>query len=61
MLPQVRHAQLGQVLADVGIIPAVLRSAPGALAAVSGALRSSRLIPPDGPDPIAAAVDYSYL
>ena len=28
---------------------------------VTAALRSSGLIPPDGPDPIAAAVDYSYL
>jgi hypothetical protein len=25
------------------------------------ALRSSGLIPPDAPDPVAAAVDYSYL
>ena len=50
-----------QVLADGGIIPPDLRSAPGALAAVTGALRSSRLIPPDGPDPTSAAVDYSYL
>jgi ABC-type nitrate/sulfonate/bicarbonate transport system substrate-binding protein len=55
-----------QVLADGGIIPRDLRSAPGALAAVIGALRSSGLIPPTlrsgaGPDPIAAAVDYSYL
>ena len=44
-----------------GVIPGDLRSAPEALAAAVGALRSSGLIPPDGPDPIAAAVDYSYL
>jgi ABC-type nitrate/sulfonate/bicarbonate transport system substrate-binding protein len=50
-----------QLLADGGIIPRDLRSAPGALAAVTGALRSSRLIPPEAPDPVAAAVDYSYL
>jgi ABC-type nitrate/sulfonate/bicarbonate transport system substrate-binding protein len=53
-----------QVLADGGIIPRDLRSSPGALAAVVGALRSSGLIPPEAPgsaDPIAAAVDYSYL
>ena len=34
------------------------------VAAVVGALRSSGLIPPDGPgepDPLEAAVDYSYL
>jgi ABC-type nitrate/sulfonate/bicarbonate transport system substrate-binding protein len=50
-----------QVLAGGGIIPRDLRSSPGALAAVAGALRSSHLIPPAAPDPIAAAVDYSYL
>jgi hypothetical protein len=55
-----------QVLADGGIIPRDLRSSSGALAAVVGALRSSRQIPPAlpsgaGADPIAAAVDYSYL
>jgi len=50
-----------QLLAAGGIIPRDLRSAPGALAAVTGALRSSRLFPPEAPDPIAAAVDYSYL
>jgi ABC-type nitrate/sulfonate/bicarbonate transport system substrate-binding protein len=48
-------------LAADGVIPNDLRSAPDALAAAVGALRSSGLIPPDGPDPIAAAVDYSYL
>jgi ABC-type nitrate/sulfonate/bicarbonate transport system substrate-binding protein len=60
-----RHAlRACQVLADGGIIPRDLRSSPGALAAVVGALRSSGLIPPEAPgsaDPIAAAVDYSYL
>jgi NitT/TauT family transport system substrate-binding protein len=57
-----RHAlRACQVLADGGIIPRDLRSSPGALAAVAGALRSSGLIPPGAPDPIAAAVDYSYL
>ena len=49
------------MLADGGIIPRDLRPAPGALAAVIVALRSSRLIPPGAPDPITAAVDYSYL
>jgi ABC-type nitrate/sulfonate/bicarbonate transport system substrate-binding protein len=50
-------------LAAAGVIPADLRSAPGALAAAIGALRSSGLIPPAGagPDPVATAVDYSYL
>jgi ABC-type nitrate/sulfonate/bicarbonate transport system substrate-binding protein len=48
-------------LAAAGVIPPDLRAAPEALAAAVGALRSSQLIPPDGPDPIAAAVDYSYL
>jgi NitT/TauT family transport system substrate-binding protein len=50
-------------LAAGGVIPPDLRSAPGALAAAIGALRSSGLIPPAGagPDPVAAAVDYSYL
>jgi NitT/TauT family transport system substrate-binding protein len=48
-------------LAAAGVIPPGLRAAPGAVAAAVGALRSSGLIPPEGPDPIAAAVDYSYL
>ena len=48
-------------LAADGVIPAGLRAAPEALAAAVGALRSSGLIPLDGPDPIAVAVDYSYL
>ena len=55
-----------QALAAGGVIPRDLRSGPGALAAAVGALRSSGLIPTTllsgaGPDPIAAAVDYSYL
>jgi len=48
-------------LAADGVIAPGLRSAPEALAAAVGALRSSGLIPADGPDPIAIAVDYSYL
>jgi ABC-type nitrate/sulfonate/bicarbonate transport system substrate-binding protein len=48
-------------LAADGVIPPDLRAAPGAIAAAVGALRSSGLIPPGGPDPIAAAIDYSYL
>jgi ABC-type nitrate/sulfonate/bicarbonate transport system substrate-binding protein len=48
-------------LAADGVIPPGLRAAPEALAAAVRALRSSGLIPPDGPDPIAVAVDYSYL
>ena len=50
-----------EALAADGVIPQNLRSRPGALAAVIGALRSSGLIPPDGPDPLSAALDYSYL
>ena len=53
-----------QALAADGVIPGDLRSSPGALAAVTGALRSSGLIPAEAPDPLdplAAAVDYSYL
>jgi ABC-type nitrate/sulfonate/bicarbonate transport system substrate-binding protein len=50
-----------QKLAADGVIPRDLRSAPGALAAAVAALETSGLIPPEGPDPIAAAVDYSYL
>jgi ABC-type nitrate/sulfonate/bicarbonate transport system substrate-binding protein len=57
-----RYALLAcQALAAGGVIPRNLRSSPGALAAVIAALRSSGLIPPDAPDPVAAAVDYSYL
>jgi hypothetical protein len=50
-----------QALTAGGVIPRELRSSPGALAAVTAALRSSGLIPPEAPDPIAVAVDYSYL
>jgi ABC-type nitrate/sulfonate/bicarbonate transport system substrate-binding protein len=50
-----------QKLAADGVIPPGLRAAPGALAAAVDALRSSGLISPEAPDPIAAAVDYSYL
>src|SRR5690349_7920945 len=41
-----------EVLAADGVIPRDLRSSPGALAAVTGALRSSGLIPPEAADPI---------
>jgi ABC-type nitrate/sulfonate/bicarbonate transport system substrate-binding protein len=50
-----------RTLASDEIIPLALRPAPGALAAVIRALRSSDLIPPEGPGPIAVAVDLSYL
>ena len=50
-----------QTLASDGVIPRGLRSGPGALAAVIAALRSSGLIAPEAPDPIATAVDHSYL
>jgi ABC-type nitrate/sulfonate/bicarbonate transport system substrate-binding protein len=50
-----------QTLACDGVIPRGLRSGPGALAAVIAALRSSGLIAPEAPDPIATAVDHSYL
>jgi ABC-type nitrate/sulfonate/bicarbonate transport system substrate-binding protein len=57
-----RHALAAcRKLAADGVIPADLRAAPAALAATVGALRSSGLIAPEGPDPIAAAIDYSYL
>jgi len=51
-------------LAADGLLARDLRAAPAALAAAVEALRSSGLIPPDGPgvpDPLAVAVDYSYL
>jgi ABC-type nitrate/sulfonate/bicarbonate transport system substrate-binding protein len=48
-------------LAADGVIAHGLRAEPEALAAAVGALRSSGLVPPGGPDPVAAAVDYSYL
>jgi ABC-type nitrate/sulfonate/bicarbonate transport system substrate-binding protein len=62
MEPRYALAACRKLAAD-GVIPPGLRSAPGALAAAIGALRSSGLIPPAGagPDPAAAAVDYSYL
>jgi ABC-type nitrate/sulfonate/bicarbonate transport system substrate-binding protein len=50
-----------EALAADGVIPRDLRCGRAALAAVIEAMRSSGLIPPDAPDPIAAAVDYSYL
>jgi ABC-type nitrate/sulfonate/bicarbonate transport system substrate-binding protein len=50
-----------QTLASDGVIPRDLWPAPGALAAVIAALRSSGLIPPEAPDPVAIAVDHSYL
>ena len=50
-----------QALAADGMLAKDLRAAPAALAAAVGALRSSGLIPPGGPDPLEAAVDYSYL
>jgi NitT/TauT family transport system substrate-binding protein len=50
-----------QMLASGGVIPRDLQPAPGALAAVIAALRSSGLIPAEAPDPIATAVDHSYL
>ena len=50
-----------EALAADGVIPRDLRSGPRALAAAIEALRSSGLIPPEAPDPITAAVDYSYL
>jgi ABC-type nitrate/sulfonate/bicarbonate transport system substrate-binding protein len=50
-----------QALAADGVIAPDLRSSPAALAATVEALRSSGLIPAGAPDPIAAAVDYSYL
>jgi NitT/TauT family transport system substrate-binding protein len=50
-----------EALAAAGVIARDLRSGPAALDAVIEAMRSSGLIPPDAPDPIAAAVDYSYL
>jgi len=50
-----------EALAADGLMARDLRSAPAALAAVIEAMRSSGLIPPDAADPIAAAVDYTYL
>jgi NitT/TauT family transport system substrate-binding protein len=50
-----------EALAADGVIPRDLRSAPAAIGAAIEALRSGGLIPAQGPDPVAAAVDYSYL
>jgi ABC-type nitrate/sulfonate/bicarbonate transport system substrate-binding protein len=50
-----------QKLAADGVIPADQRSAPAAIGAAVEALRSSGQLPSDGPDPLEAAVDYSYL
>jgi NitT/TauT family transport system substrate-binding protein len=50
-----------QALAADGVIPPDQRSSPVALRAAIEALHSSGLIPPGGPDPVEAAVDYSYL
>jgi ABC-type nitrate/sulfonate/bicarbonate transport system substrate-binding protein len=50
-----------EALAADGVIPRDLRPGPAALAAVIGAMRSSGLLPPGAPDPVAAAFDYSYL
>src|SRR3984957_11009494 len=50
-----------EALAADGVIPRGPPSGPRALAAAIEALRSSGLIPPAAPDPITAAVDYSYL
>jgi hypothetical protein len=49
-----------QTLACAGVIPRGLRATSRALAEVTGALRSSGLIPPGEPDPAAVAVDRSY-
>jgi ABC-type nitrate/sulfonate/bicarbonate transport system substrate-binding protein len=49
-----------QKLAADGVIPPDQRSAPAAIGAVVEALRSSGQLG-DGPDPLGAAVDYSYL
>jgi ABC-type nitrate/sulfonate/bicarbonate transport system substrate-binding protein len=50
-----------QKLAADGVIPPDQRSSFAALGAAVAALRASGQIPPDGPDPLEAAVDYSYL
>jgi ABC-type nitrate/sulfonate/bicarbonate transport system substrate-binding protein len=50
-----------ETLAADGVMPPDLRFSAGALGAAIGALRSSGLIPPGGPDPAATAVDYSFL
>jgi ABC-type nitrate/sulfonate/bicarbonate transport system substrate-binding protein len=50
-----------QQLAADGVIPPGLRAAPAALAATVAALRDSGLLPAAGPDPLTAAIDYTYL
>jgi ABC-type nitrate/sulfonate/bicarbonate transport system substrate-binding protein len=50
-----------QALAAAGVIPPDQRAAPAALGAAVEALRANGQVPPDGPDPLEAAVDYSYL
>ena len=50
-----------EALAADGVIARDMRSAPAALDAVIAAMRSSDLLPPDTPSPLAVAVDYSYL
>jgi len=56
-----RHAEGAcRKLAADGMIPPDLRAAPAALAAVVEAMRASGQLG-DGPDPLATAVDYSYL
>jgi ABC-type nitrate/sulfonate/bicarbonate transport system substrate-binding protein len=52
--------QACQALAADGMLAKDLRAAPAALAAAVGALRSSGQLG-NGPDPLEAAVDYSYL
>jgi NitT/TauT family transport system substrate-binding protein len=49
-----------QALAADGVIPVDQRSSLAALTAAIDALRSNGQLPPDGPDPLEAAVDYSY-
>jgi hypothetical protein len=50
-----------QALAADGVIPPGQRSVPAAIGAAVEALRASSQLSPDGPDPLEAAVDYSYL
>jgi ABC-type nitrate/sulfonate/bicarbonate transport system substrate-binding protein len=48
-------------LAADGVIPPDLRSSRAALGAAVEALRVNGQVPAGGPDPLGAAVDYSYL
>lgn len=50
-----------QALAAEGVIPRDLRPGPAALGAAVEALRHGGLIRADTPDPVAAALDLSYL